>query len=99
MQSRTLLQELLAGVTAARDEVTASSTHSHRPKLLLKIAPDLSESEVADVAAAVRANGSVDGVIVSNTTIQRPASLSDRGSPFVFLGIHANQPCGVQRTS
>lgn len=80
MQSRTLLQELLAGVTAARDGVTASSTHSHRPKLLLKIAPDLSDSEVADVAAAVRANGHVDGVIVSNTTIQRPASLSDRTS-------------------
>ena len=80
MQSRTLLQELLAGVAAAREEVSAASTHTHRPKLLLKIAPDLSEAEVADVAAAVRANGNVDGVIVSNTTIQRPASLSDRTS-------------------
>ncbi|KAI1788161.1 Dihydroorotate dehydrogenase-domain-containing protein [Ganoderma leucocontextum] len=78
MQSRTVLQELLAGVIAARDEVTALSTHSHRPKLLLKIAPDLSESEVADVAAGVLANEGIDGVIVSNTTIQRPASLSDQ---------------------
>ena len=78
MQSRTVLQELLAGVIAARDEVTTLSTHSHRPKLLLKIAPDLSEQEVADVAAAVLAAGGIDGVIVSNTTVQRPASLSDR---------------------
>ena len=78
MQSRTLLQELLAGVTSARDQVTASSTHAHRPKLLVKIAPDLSDSEVADVAAAVRATDGIDGVIVSNTTIQRPSSLSDR---------------------
>ncbi|KAI1788154.1 Dihydroorotate dehydrogenase-domain-containing protein [Ganoderma leucocontextum] len=78
MQSRTVLQELLAGVIAARDEVTALSTHSRRPKLLLKIAPDLSESEVADVAAGVLANEGIDGVIVSNTTIQRPASLSDQ---------------------
>ena len=78
MQSRTVLQELLGGVIAARDEVTTLSTHSHRPKLLLKIAPDLSEQEVADVAAAVLAAGDIDGVIVSNTTVQRPASLSDR---------------------
>ncbi|RPD58794.1 hypothetical protein L226DRAFT_493733 [Lentinus tigrinus ALCF2SS1-7] len=77
MQSRTLLQELLAGVTSARDQVSASSTHAHRPKLLLKIAPDLTEAEVADVAAAVRATSGIDGVIVSNTTIQRPSSLSD----------------------
>ncbi|KAI0701460.1 dihydroorotate dehydrogenase [Cerioporus squamosus] len=77
MQSRTLLQELLAGVTSARDQVSASSTHAHRPKLLLKIAPDLTDAEVADVAAAVRATNGIDGVIVSNTTIQRPPSLSD----------------------
>ncbi|KAH9926271.1 uncharacterized protein BXZ73DRAFT_102954 [Epithele typhae] len=75
LQSRTLLQELLAGVTAARDEVAALSPHSHRPKLLLKIAPDLSSEEVAGVAEAVRSIGGVDGVIVSNTTIQRPSSL------------------------
>ena len=86
MQSRTLLQELLAGVTAARDEVTATSSHSHRPKLLLKIAPDLSESEVADIAAAVRASSGVDGVIVSNTTVQRPSGLSDRTFlPFLLV--------------
>ncbi|KAI0741482.1 hypothetical protein C8Q80DRAFT_1221523 [Daedaleopsis nitida] len=77
MQSRTLLQELLMGVTAVRDEVIGSTASGHRPKLLLKIAPDLSESEVVDIAAAVRASGGVDGVIVSNTTIQRPAGLSD----------------------
>ncbi|KAM5544298.1 hypothetical protein V8D89_001958 [Ganoderma adspersum] len=52
MQSRTVLQELLAGVTAARDDITALSTHSHRPKLLLKTAPDLSKSKVADVVVA-----------------------------------------------
>ena len=74
MQSRAVLQELLGGVIAARDEVTALSTHSHRPKLLLKIAPDLSEQELADIGAAVVATPSVDGVIVSNTTIQRPSS-------------------------
>ncbi|KAI0666837.1 dihydroorotate dehydrogenase [Trametes maxima] len=77
MQSRTLLEELLTGVTAARDEVAATSTHKHRPRLLLKIAPDLNEAEVADIAAAVRATSGVDGVIVSNTTIRRPSGVSD----------------------
>lgn len=78
MQSRSLLQELLAGVTAARDEVTTASTHSRRPKILLKIAPDLTETEVADIAAAVLATAGVDGVIVSNTTVRRPTGVSDR---------------------
>ncbi|KAH9847605.1 dihydroorotate dehydrogenase [Lenzites betulinus] len=77
MQSRTLLEELLAGVTAARDELTASSPQNHRPKLLLKIAPDLDENEVADIAAAVRATPGVDGVIVSNTTVRRPPGILD----------------------
>ena len=85
MQSRTLLQELLSGVTSARDQVTASSTHAHRPKLLVKIAPDLSESEVADVAAAVRATDGIDGVIVSNTTIQRPSNLLDRTFMYICV--------------
>ena len=68
MQSRALLQELLSGVVAARDEVSTASSHSHRPKLLLKIAPDLTESEVADVAAAVLATGGIDGVLLTGGT-------------------------------
>ena len=91
MQSRTLLQELLTGVTQARDEAAASFTASRKPKVLLKIAPDLSETEVADVAAAVRASAGIDGVIVSNTTVQRPAGLSDRTLPvlcFYHLSIY-----------
>lgn len=76
MQSRSLLQELLAGVLQARDEAAALHKLSRKPKLVLKIAPDLSADEIADVAAAVRTSG-VDGVIVSNTTVKRPATLRD----------------------
>ena len=76
MQSRSLLQELLAGVLQARDETASLHKLSKKPKLVLKIAPDLSEDEIADVAAAVRTSG-VDGVIVSNTTVKRPATLRD----------------------
>ena len=86
MQSRTLLQELLSGVTRARDEAAASLISSRKPKILLKIAPDLKPDEVADIAVAVR-NSGVDGIIVSNTTIQRPSSLLDRKDVLPSLGI------------
>ncbi|KAI0929571.1 hypothetical protein AcV7_005064 [Taiwanofungus camphoratus] len=76
LQNGTLLEELLTGVTCARNELVPTDDEARRPKLVLKIAPDLDESEVADIAAAVRSSG-VDGVIVSNTTVRRPQSLMD----------------------
>lgn len=43
------------------------------PPLLVKIAPDLSPEERADVAVVATARGTrVDGLVVSNTTITRP---------------------------
>ena len=69
-----MLTELLSGVVKARDEVSVAG---RKPKLVLKIAPDLTEDEVVDIASAVRFSG-IDGVIVSNTTIRRPAGLTDR---------------------
>jgi dihydroorotate dehydrogenase len=47
--------------------------------LVLKIAPDLEESQIIDIGELIR-NSNIDGVIVSNTTISRPASLRDRKS-------------------
>jgi dihydroorotate dehydrogenase len=44
------------------------------PPLLLKIAPDLSIEERVDLAEAVLASG-IDGLIVANTTVARPATL------------------------
>jgi dihydroorotate dehydrogenase len=47
------------------------------PPLLVKIAPDLAEADLADVAALALA-GAFDGVVVSNTTIARPEKLASR---------------------
>lgn len=47
------------------------------PPLLLKIAPDLTADDKADIAAVALESG-LDGLIVSNTTIARPASLDPR---------------------
>lgn len=69
LQARESLSELLARVIAARNA-------SGRLPVFLKIAPDLDEAALDDIAAEVEANG-VDGVIVSNTTLSRDG-LHDR---------------------
>lgn len=65
MQAREHLAELLSRVMTARTKAAA------QPPVFLKIAPDLVEAELEDIAAEVAENA-VDGVIVSNTTIARP---------------------------
>ncbi|HLS68375.1 MAG TPA: dihydroorotate dehydrogenase (quinone), partial [Kiloniellales bacterium] len=44
------------------------------PPLLLKIAPDLAQADLEDIAR-IALESSLEGIIVSNTTIQRPDSL------------------------
>jgi len=48
-----------------------------KPKILLKVAPDLTEAQIADMANVIGSSG-IDGVIVSNTTTQRPSGLQHR---------------------
>jgi dihydroorotate dehydrogenase len=68
LQRREALDELVARLVAARDE-----TQPRRP-LLVKIAPDLDEGGLDDIVAVALARR-VDGLIVSNSTVARPASL------------------------
>ena len=51
--------------------------HRRPPPLLAKVGPDLDEGEVHDIAEVAMASG-VDGLIVGNTTIDRPANLRSR---------------------
>jgi dihydroorotate dehydrogenase len=69
MQARAELAELLSRVAAARAALPDGA--GRRTPLFLKIAPDLAEAELEDIAAEV-ADKAIDGVIVSNTTISRP---------------------------
>lgn len=75
LQGREALTELLAALQLARRD--CMKMHGGNVPLLLKIAPDLSDSEMEDVAEIVLAHG-IDGVIVSNTTISRPSHLQSR---------------------
>ncbi len=67
---------LLARVIDARERVHKNAGDS---PLLLKIAPDLTLAELDDVVHIARSRR-VDGMIVGNTTISRPASLRDLDS-------------------
>lgn len=75
MQQREAIAELLARVIAARDEATPPG--ARRAPLLAKVGPDLSARMVEDIAEVALAAG-VDGLIVGNTTLDRPASLRSR---------------------
>ena len=70
------LGTLLGRVVSERDGLVVGSD-GRRPKVVVKVAPDLGEEQVGEIARAVRESG-VDGVIVSNTTVGRPASLKSR---------------------
>ncbi len=64
LQSKAELDQLLARLNAARAE------QARKPPMLLKIAPDLRDDELSDIAESC-AGGAVDGIIVSNTTLSR----------------------------
>jgi dihydroorotate dehydrogenase len=71
LQARAALDGLLRRLIDARDD-----TLSPAP-LLLKVAPDLTSAERRDIAVVALDTG-IDGLIVSNTTIERPAGLVSR---------------------
>ena len=73
LQQATALDDLLARVIDARERV---AQHAGPTPVLLKIAPDLSLDVLDDVVNIARSRR-VDGMIVGNTTLARPATLRD----------------------
>jgi len=79
LQRRAALAALLKRLIEVRDK-------TGRPvPLLVKIAPDLTSQERADIAEVALETG-IDGMIVSNTTLARPSGL---------VGRHAHQAGGL----
>jgi dihydroorotate dehydrogenase len=72
LQKPGALDDLLARVLAARDE----QERFGRKPVLLKIAPDLALAELDEIVNCARSR-KIDGLIISNTTISRPAPLLD----------------------
>lgn len=79
LQGEERLAAILDAIAATR------ATLPRKPPLLVKIAPDLAEAALGPIVEACASRG-VAGLIVSNTTIARPASLRSR---------HARQAGGL----
>lgn len=70
LQSDAALDALLAALQSRRLELAAQ--HGRQVPLFVKIAPDLDETQVEVIAAALQRHG-IDGVIATNTTLSRAA--------------------------
>ncbi len=68
LQQDKALLDLLQGVTEARKQL--SDQHGQHKPLVVKIAPDLSEMAVQQVAEIILKNG-IEGIIATNTTLSR----------------------------
>lgn len=73
------LRNLLERVTRARDEAAAKTP------LLVKIAPDMNQEDLEQIAHLAIVH-KIDGLIATNTTIERPAGLR---------GTHCNEQGGL----
>ncbi len=83
MQARAPIADLLARVMQARD--AALPAGRPLPPLLAKVGPDLDQAQVEDIAQVALETG-VDGLIVGNTTVERPAGLHS---------VHASESGGL----
>jgi dihydroorotate dehydrogenase len=77
LQSRASFDELVLRCLAARGD--------NKTPMLVKIAPDLLDEDISDIVDVALARG-IDGLIVSNTTIDRPPTLRS---------IHARETGGL----
>ena len=73
LQGRQQLSELITAARRARDDAAGRGA---APPLLIKIAPDLSDADLEDIAAvALDPRAGVSGLILTNTTTARPDTL------------------------
>ena len=78
LQKKAMLERLLTDVKHARDQLTCE----RKPPLVVKIAPDLTDKELDDIAD-LTLKLHFDGVIISNTTVSRPKDLHDQGQSHI----------------
>ena len=69
LQDEQRLEQLLHQLVTARSEL--AQQHGRQVPLLVKIAPDVSDQQIVQLARTARASG-VDGLIATNTTVTRP---------------------------
>jgi dihydroorotate dehydrogenase len=75
LQAPGTLRALLLELASAREQL--KSTHAKRVPLLVKLSPDLSDEQLELIAREI-SESPVDGVVATNTTTHRAASLRSR---------------------
>lgn len=78
LQAESKLTNLLSQIVTKRDSLVnkgnALGGKSHNPPVLVKIAPDLNDEALKSIVESAK-RSHIDGIIVSNTTIQRPDTI------------------------
>ena len=82
LQARAQIAELIGRSLEARAQACKGAAGT--PPMLVKIAPDLTENQLQDISEVAIASG-VDGLIVANTSTERPAMHS----------VHRDEPGGL----
>lgn len=75
LQAREHLEVLLQAISVERSSLQI--TNGRRVPILVKLAPDLTEGELEDAVGAIVSSG-MDGVIATNTTVERVGLRSQR---------------------
>ena len=75
LQAREQIEELIARVLEVRGRSLPDARQL--PPLLAKVGPDLDQQQLRDIADVALATG-IDGLIIGNTTVDRPAGLRSR---------------------
>lgn len=88
LQARQALDELLSSLNQRRQETQAEL--GKRVPILVKIAPDLDDHELDDILDVMTAQG-MDGIIATNTTVQREGLTPDG----LKLSSRANESGGL----
>ena len=79
LQDKAALSDLLTRCGAALADAQATHADLAVRPVFLKLAPDLDETAIDDIIAVLRTEGAwLSGLIISNTTLERPASLQGK---------------------
>lgn len=85
LQDKEKLFDLLSHVKHERDSMNWDGHRFGKPPLLVKVAPDLQDGEIRDIAQVVLRVG-IDGIVVGNTSVERPSTLQSDVSLIKELG-------------
>ncbi len=85
-------KDVLSALIDEMKETLTQTCPSDAPALLIKLAPDLNEEQQEEIASTLVATN-IDGVILSNTTLDRPESLPEefRAQPGGLSGTHVKE--------